>query len=159
MQETWVPSLGQKDSLEKGMATHSSILPGKSQGQRSLAEYSPWGLRVRYGWETNTHTHTHTEWPFSSPLRWFKSFSIDWSHMLLLIPRRSLHILNLSYLSDRYGANGFSKSGTCLFFLLLMSFPPLFFFFDHIGSACGNLVPPPGIRPGPEALDAWSLNY
>ena len=26
MQETWVPSLGWKDPLEKGMATHSSIL-------------------------------------------------------------------------------------------------------------------------------------
>ena len=26
MQETWVQSLGQEDSLEKGTATHSSIL-------------------------------------------------------------------------------------------------------------------------------------
>ena len=26
MQETWVPSLGQEDPLEKGMATHFSIL-------------------------------------------------------------------------------------------------------------------------------------
>ena len=26
MQETWVPSLGQDDSMEKGMATHSSVL-------------------------------------------------------------------------------------------------------------------------------------
>ena len=26
MQETWVPSLSQEDPLEKGMATHSSIL-------------------------------------------------------------------------------------------------------------------------------------
>ena len=26
MQETWVQSLGQEDSLEKGMATHSSLL-------------------------------------------------------------------------------------------------------------------------------------
>ena len=26
MQETWVRSLGREDSLEKGMATHSSIL-------------------------------------------------------------------------------------------------------------------------------------
>ena len=26
MQETWVQSLGQEDSVEKGMATHSSIL-------------------------------------------------------------------------------------------------------------------------------------
>ena len=25
-QETWIPSLGREDSLEKGMATHSSIL-------------------------------------------------------------------------------------------------------------------------------------
>ena len=29
MQETWVPSLGQKDPLGKGMATHSSILAGR----------------------------------------------------------------------------------------------------------------------------------
>ena len=26
MQETWVPSLGREDPLEKGMATHSSLL-------------------------------------------------------------------------------------------------------------------------------------
>ena len=30
MQETWVQSLGQEDPLEKEMATHSSILTGKS---------------------------------------------------------------------------------------------------------------------------------
>ena len=29
IQETWVQSLGQKDTLEKGMAAHSSILPWK----------------------------------------------------------------------------------------------------------------------------------
>ena len=29
MQETWVPSLGREDPLEKGMATHSSILAWK----------------------------------------------------------------------------------------------------------------------------------
>ena len=29
MQETWVRSLGQEDSLEKGMATHSSSLAWK----------------------------------------------------------------------------------------------------------------------------------
>ena len=31
MQETWVQSLGQEDSLEKGMATHSSILGWRIQ--------------------------------------------------------------------------------------------------------------------------------
>ena len=43
MQETWVRSLGWEDLLEKEMATHSSTLPGKSHGQRSLVGYSPWG--------------------------------------------------------------------------------------------------------------------
>ena len=41
--ETRVQSLGQEDSLEKGMATPSSFLPGKSHRQRSLDGYSPWG--------------------------------------------------------------------------------------------------------------------
>ena len=43
MQKTWVWSLRQEDSLEKEMATLSSILAWKSHGQRSLAGYSPWG--------------------------------------------------------------------------------------------------------------------
>ena len=34
---------GWKDPLEKGMATHSSILPEEFHGQRNLAGYSPWG--------------------------------------------------------------------------------------------------------------------
>ena len=37
------PSQGQEDPLEKEMATHYSILAGKSHGPRSLAGYSPWG--------------------------------------------------------------------------------------------------------------------
>ena len=37
MWETWVRSLGREDPVEKGMATHSSILPGESHGQRRLA--------------------------------------------------------------------------------------------------------------------------
>ena len=40
-QEMQVQSLGREDPLEEGMATHSSILPGESHGQRSLAGYSP----------------------------------------------------------------------------------------------------------------------
>ena len=39
MLETWVRSLGWEDPLEKGKATYSSILPGKSHGQRSLMGY------------------------------------------------------------------------------------------------------------------------
>ena len=38
----WVRSLGGKDPLEEGVATHSSIF-ALSHGQRSLAGYVPWG--------------------------------------------------------------------------------------------------------------------
>ena len=31
-----IRSLGQEDSLEEGMATHSSILPRESHGQKNL---------------------------------------------------------------------------------------------------------------------------
>ena len=41
MWETCVWSLGQKNPLEKGMATHFSTLPGEFHGQRSLVGYSP----------------------------------------------------------------------------------------------------------------------
>ena len=50
MWETRVLSLDLEDPLEKEMATHCSILAGKSHGQRSLVGYSPWGhRRVRQG--------------------------------------------------------------------------------------------------------------
>ena len=41
MQETWVQYLVQEDALEKGRATHSSILAWRIPW--SLAGYSPWG--------------------------------------------------------------------------------------------------------------------
>ena len=42
MQEIWVWSLGQEDPLEKGMATHPSILAWRIPWKRSLVGYSPW---------------------------------------------------------------------------------------------------------------------
>ena len=45
------------------------LLPGESNGQRSLVGYSPWGLKE---WDTTehacTHTHTHTHTPLPSSL-------------------------------------------------------------------------------------------
>ena len=41
IQETQVQSLGWEDPLEKGMATHSSVLPWRIHGQRSLVGCSP----------------------------------------------------------------------------------------------------------------------
>ena len=63
MWETQLRSLGQEDPLEKGMATHSSILvflPGEFHGQRKLMGYSPWGRKELDMTEPLTHTHTHT---------------------------------------------------------------------------------------------------
>ena len=42
MQETRVWSLGWEGPLEKEMTAHSSIVPGKSNGRRSLVGYGPW---------------------------------------------------------------------------------------------------------------------
>ena len=44
-QGTWVRSLGSEDPLEEEIATHSSFLPGKLHGKRSLVGYSPWGRK------------------------------------------------------------------------------------------------------------------
>ena len=55
MQEIWVRSLGFKDPLEKGTATHSSISAWRIS-QRSLADYSPWGRKES---ETTEQQHFH----------------------------------------------------------------------------------------------------
>ena len=48
-QESWVQSLGREDHSEEGMATHNSILPEKSRGQRNLVGYSPKGRTSQIG--------------------------------------------------------------------------------------------------------------
>ena len=48
-EEMQVQSLGQEDPLEEGMATHSSILAWRMNGQRSMMGYSLWGPK-----ESNT---------------------------------------------------------------------------------------------------------
>ena len=53
MQETWVPSLGREDTLEKGMATHSSIL-----ASRIPMDIGAWWATVHGVAEMDT-----TEWP------------------------------------------------------------------------------------------------
>ena len=45
MWETQVLSLGRGDPLEKGMATHSSILAWRISWTEEPGGYSPWGLK------------------------------------------------------------------------------------------------------------------
>jgi len=51
MQETWIPSLGWEDPLEKAKATHSSILAGEFH---ELYVYSMGSQRVGHDWATFT---------------------------------------------------------------------------------------------------------
>ena len=58
--ETWVQSLGQKDSLEEEMATPSSILAWKipqTEEPGRLQSYSPWGHRVGHDLVTKQEHH------------------------------------------------------------------------------------------------------
>ena len=56
MWETQVWSLGHKDSLEKEMATHSSILAWKIPWTEEFGRLPSMGSqRVRHGWATNTN--------------------------------------------------------------------------------------------------------
>ena len=60
MQETWLQSLGWKDSLEKGMATHYGTLAWKILWTEETGRLQSMGFqRVGHNWATNTHIHTN----------------------------------------------------------------------------------------------------
>ena len=59
MQETQVQSLGQEDPLEKGMATHSSILACRIPWTEEPGRLQSMGLqRLRHDWTTSTFANT-----------------------------------------------------------------------------------------------------
>ena len=60
MQDTWIQSLCQEDTLEKGTGPTPVFLPGEFHGERSLVGYSAWGCKELDTTEQLTHTHTHT---------------------------------------------------------------------------------------------------
>ena len=73
------------------------LLPGKFQGQRSLAGYGPWGCRVVHDWVTE-HTCTH-----SHPLIWQFDFNVFWCRFLRSHPScYLLCFMNLNVFSFPY---------------------------------------------------------
>ena len=66
-----IPGLGR--SLEKVMATHSSILAGKSHGQRSLVGSSPWALKESDKTEEVAGTHEAPELLTAEPELWLRT--------------------------------------------------------------------------------------
>ena len=72
MQKTWVPSLGRKNPLEKGMATHSSILAWRILWTEEQSRLQSMGSqRVGCDCETNFHVICQYEsTPFECELWW-----------------------------------------------------------------------------------------
>ena len=74
MRETWVQSLGWEDSLEKEMATHSSILALKIPWMEELGVgYYPWGHK-----ESGTTEQLHFTPPPCSGVGVTLSLSLQW---------------------------------------------------------------------------------
>ena len=91
MQESQVQSLGGDDPLEKETAICSSILPGESHGQRSLAGYSPWGHKEL---DMTEQLNNKDDIPLSS---------IGWKEGQRNIPKRGMKFKGCSfYLSSEY---------------------------------------------------------
>ena len=69
VQETWVRSLGQEDLLEKGMATHSSILAGQIPRTEEPHRLQSMELqRVGHKLATKTATINHLVGSFANQL-------------------------------------------------------------------------------------------
>ena len=63
LQETWVQSPSQEDSVEEEWQPTPVFLPVEFNGQRRLAGYSPWGRKESNA--TERITHTLPPYPFS----------------------------------------------------------------------------------------------
>ena len=77
MQETRVQSLGWEDPLEKGMATHSSILPWRISWTEEPGRLQFIGLQgVGHDWATNTFTFRFQEMLKEGPISKLQSRSL-----------------------------------------------------------------------------------
>ena len=75
MWETWVQPLGWEDPLEKGKATHSSILAWRIPWTEEIGELQSVGpQRVRHNWVTNIHTNHRGESLTMTP--WLQGWSL-----------------------------------------------------------------------------------
>ena len=87
MQESWVCSLGWEDPLEKGKATHSSI----------LAWWIPWTI------QSMVLQKVHHDW---ANFTFFQSYIVWFSYMLLINPCFTLNFLvNSKIFQLKFGHN------------------------------------------------------
>ena len=106
MQETWVWALGWDDPLEKGMATHSSILAWRIPWTEEPGGYSPWGCKE---WDRTERLRL--------PLLLLQKYlpcniSIDPFHRGWESPHTACYVVSEMELKARLGALRF-HSNTC----------------------------------------------
>ena len=81
MWETQVRSLGQEDPLEKGMATHCSVLAQRIPWTEEPERLQSMGLqRVGHDWTTNTF-HFHLEWENKLKTQELNELASDETHI------------------------------------------------------------------------------
>ena len=91
IQETQVQSVGWEDTMEEGMATHSSTLAWKIPWTKEPGRLQSLGSqRVWHDW-VNEHTHPPTQWKYKVPLT-----SQHNTAVLLLQTVKLLSVLNYS---------------------------------------------------------------
>ena len=82
IQETWVRSWVRKIPWRKEWHPTPVFLPGESNGQRSLASYSPWGHKESD--TTEQLTHTHNSHPFV--LKVLYPLGLPWFWLTIHLP-------------------------------------------------------------------------
>ena len=93
MQETRIQSLGWEDPLEKGMASHSSILAWRIPWTEEPVGLQSVGLqRVRHDWATNTQGERRRKWgqgnEYIRPLKVWALIWMKWLCWLCLHMRK-----------------------------------------------------------------------
>ena len=161
MQETRVRFLGGEDPLENEMATHSSITPGESHGQRGQVDYTVQRVPKSQTWLSDwAHTQKKTGRKECTHVSTFMPMSIisTFTERERSKPGRNSRFGN----SSQTLQSPYSRMERQRVSLLLVSdsfwffFNRSFFWLWH--RACRILVPPPGVEPMPPAMDTLSPN-
>ena len=97
--ETWVQSLGWEDPLERGMATHSSILAWRSPMHRG-AWQATWGCKQLDMTEWLTHTHMRT--PTGKPTNSCDTFYCDILHKAIMQWSGTKPAISLRHASSKW---------------------------------------------------------
>ena len=142
MPETWVQSLGWEDPLEKGMATHSSILAWRipwTEEPGGLRSMGSW--RVGYNWMTNTFTFLYV----------FLSLSIFSTYSFFLPVCLSIHP-SISKQPTSMGRIDFHKG--------IDLSPSLTLLWDHSQSSLSlESLWLPMLKESPYIFLSWSYSY